>query len=178
MINRTRDDSGHKKPEFNIWGPRMRNVQGAIKDIQKVILTNTNMIHEPVYIHESLWGLFIGTNGENIQCLEAINQVRIASPYDMDKEIDHLQTSPQIKGGKNKNEKNSDRVLSTPARTFVVRGPVQENVNNAVDAIKRLARAPWAFSKFRDTRPFVELEVPISHHGRIVGIGVMFFECR
>ena len=171
MINRTRDDSGHKKPEFNIWGPRMRNVQGAIKDIQKVILTNTNMIHEPVDIHESLWGLFIGTNGENIQCLEAINQVRIASPYDMDKEIDHLQTSPQIKGGKNKNEKNSDRVLSTPARTFVVRGPVQENVNNAVDAIKRLARAPWAFSKFRDTRPFVELEVPISHHGRIVGIG-------
>ena len=147
VTTRVRDREGAKTPEFIIWGQTQEHVDNAIQHVKNIVIQAQNLYSAPVDLPEELWGLFIGTRGLNIKDLQEMYNVKVQTP-----------TSRNHHG-------------SAPATSFTVRGDNEDNVHAAIEKIRSLGRAPWAFRNFRETRPTLELEIPASHHGRIVGAG-------
>jgi translation initiation factor IF-2 len=173
---------------FKIWGPNQESVDNAEAGIKAMVDHELNKFHETVEVHESLFGLFIGTNGDNIKSLERIYDVKVSSPKDIgDVERQRKLLREQLQHYENITDKNesqkafenelkerysrmaSKQYEGKNTKHFELRGEDRDLLNQALDAVKKLARAPWCYSKFKDVRPSIELDIPTSHHGRVVG---------
>ena len=148
LMTRNRDEDDDLLGSFNIWSVTASNIADTKKEIDDTVKKIKNMFTTPIDVHESLWGLLIGAKGKNLRGLEALYNVKVHSP---------------------RSNAANDPALN--ANSFVIRGENQKNVDLAAISVKNLTRAPWAYRELNEEKLCMELDVPASHHGRIVGSG-------
>lgn len=155
----------------------------AIDMMRAIVERHRNMPREEIRIPESLWGLFIGSKGENIRSLEMKYDVKVVSPKDSGQSLHGMSFEQRMAVRKQKikarelNRKgagtDSTVKVEDPStkNTFIVRGDKRENVQAAINAIRRFLRAPWAFAKFSDDRVIAEVPIPFEVQGKVIGQG-------
>ena len=168
--------SANAKQRFIVRAIDREQADMAIDMMRAIVERHRNMPSEEIYIPENLWGLFIGTRGDNIRSLEMRYDVKIQSPsgsgestYGMSFEQRMLRRQQKLKDRESGKAGTSDMDDTRHKNIFVIRGDERKNVDAAISAVRGFLRAPWGYANFNDDRVYAEVEVPFAFQGKIIG---------